>query len=160
MTESVTPQVGGSIFFVRGHVADRETPSDRERRERAERLFDALKTLERSLGHDVSWEELGRMVADAEDGRGEPYSASVVRRWFKALADPGPLTWRAIAAVTGYRAGWLYLAELPKYDTSGRAVDPTTGRLPDEEIAVDDDEAAMLRTRPRQRKGDRRRRPA
>ena len=79
-----------------GSVSD-----EAEREGRAARMFDALNALELRERRNFTLAELGVRIAEAE-GRAKPYAPSVVRRWIKAIAEPGRVKlWRAIGAVLG-----------------------------------------------------------
>jgi transcriptional regulator with XRE-family HTH domain len=122
------------------------------------RLREAVKRREIVTGTDMTQGELARAVSEAI-GVDPPLGQAAASRWLNGSV-PGLDVIAGLAAVLGVRAGWLAFGELPAYDEDNpRAVDPMTGRLPDE-IPLDEDAAAIARTRPRPRKVDRRRRPA
>lgn len=83
----------------------------------AKRMFDARQDLEKETGKRISLEEIGRRVAKLDGKTGDPYDASVVRRWLKGLSEPDTMkTWRALSAVLNVRLGWLANGELPVRD--------------------------------------------
>ena len=73
----------------------------------AHRMFAAKNYLERALGRDVTFDDLGVMVAH-EQGRVSPYAASVTSRWIKASQEPRTRAiWLALAKVLRVDPGWL-----------------------------------------------------
>lgn len=85
----------------------------------AQRMFDARQALESRERARLTLDELGRRIAEAEEGRAndEPYAAAVVKRWLEGDSEPRSMsTWRAIASVFGVRVGWLANGELPIQD--------------------------------------------
>lgn len=100
---------------------------DPEREALAARMFDAVKALEQRERRDITLDELGVRIATAQ-GREEPYSGSVVRRWIKALSEPSTrVVWRAIADVLDVSPGWLAFGEAPAV----ARMSPTQRRLLD-----------------------------
>lgn len=73
----------------------------------AYRFFIAKNQLERRLGRDVTFAELGELVAKSQ-GRDEPYAVSVARRWLRAEQEPSTRElWIALARALGVDVGWL-----------------------------------------------------
>lgn len=58
-------------------------------------------------GGRVTLADFGRMVGDAEVGRGEPYSKSAVSEWIQNRAEPSLAAIKAMEKVTGRDRLWI-----------------------------------------------------
>lgn len=90
------------------------------------RIFLAHKALESKLGHDVSFAELGRVIAEREkrkDGKGKvwPYSGGNVLRWERDQKRPSLEAIGALAELAGFRKGFVAFGELPQYNTTAES---------------------------------------
>lgn len=73
----------------------------------ADRMFAALRDLEKREGQRVTDADLGERVAKAA-GRRKPYAGSVAARWRKGEQVPRDLKlWHAIASALGTDPGYL-----------------------------------------------------
>jgi hypothetical protein len=64
----------------------------------------------------ATYEEFGQRVAAIEgrDPAKGPYRTSAVSEWLQNRSEPSIATFKAIEALTGFRAAWLMLGELPE----------------------------------------------
>lgn len=103
------------------------------------RIFLAHKVLESRLGHNVSFEEYGKMIAREEkrtDRRGKPwpYSAGNVLRWEKGEKRPSLEAIEAIAKLARMRAGFVAFGELPQYSANSGPGGGAVRELPPESL--------------------------
>lgn len=64
----------------------------------------------------ATYEEFGQRVAEIEkrDPAKGPYTSSAVSEWIQDRSEPKIATFKAIQKLTGFRASWLMLGELPE----------------------------------------------
>lgn len=87
-----------------------------DREELGRRIFLAHLEIERRLGKRVSYEELGRLVAEHEEPkRPTPYTYGNVYRWEKGMKEPSRPALKALAGLSGFTAGWLTYGEGAQY---------------------------------------------
>lgn len=83
----------------------------------------------------VKYEDFGVALARAElPSRAEPYVPTTISEWVAERSEPKARTYRAMAAITGFREGWLMSGELPEESeaqgTQGAVVEPPEPQTP------------------------------
>lgn len=95
--------------------------------ELAGRMFEATNRLELTERRKLKLEEIGARIADHEEGRDVPYSASVVRRWLAAEQEPRYRRLQlAMAKALGVDPGWLWFGD----DSSAAMVSAANAKRP------------------------------
>lgn len=81
----------------------------------------------------ATYADFGRRVAEIEkrDPAKGPYTTSAVSEWLQDRSEPKIATFRAIEVLTGFRAAWLMLGELPERsdEREGGGNQPATSPL-------------------------------
>jgi hypothetical protein len=109
MTATDNCQELTDTFLPECHVAHDDEQPDAQL---AGRMFEATNRLELTERRKLTLDEIGARIADHEEGRDVPYSASVVRRWLAAEQEPRYRTLQlAIAKALGVDPGWLWFGQ-------------------------------------------------
>lgn len=84
----------------------------------------------------VTYADFGAAIAKAEDPPREvPYVTSSISEWISERSEPKARTYRAIAALTGFREGWLIKGEMPEIgsdegEQGARSAPPPPPQIP------------------------------